>query len=194
MQKIYCYVDETGQDHKSEVFIVVTIVSDEDQDTLRKKLLDIEHSTRIGLRKWHKSRPRQRIDYLAAVIERGIAKGDAFVGVYQKPIPYFLPMLEVIEYAIKQKAKGAYRVIVYVDGIDRKKAAELTNALRVRGITLEMVRSRRDESEPLIRLADRFAGCIRKARLGGAEEKQLFIKAEEDQCIVEITKNPRERD
>jgi hypothetical protein len=64
-----------------------------------------------------------------------------------------------------------------VDGIDRKKAQELTNALRSMGISLEFVRSRRDESEPLIRLADLWAGCIRAARSGRRPEQELVDAA-----------------
>ena len=56
-------------------------------------------------------------------------------------------------------------------------AAELTNALRLRGVSLEMVRGRRDESEPLIRLADMWAGCIRAATLGAAAERALLDRA-----------------
>lgn len=36
MQKLYCYVDKTGQDTKSEFFIVVAIVNDKDQNLLKK--------------------------------------------------------------------------------------------------------------------------------------------------------------
>jgi hypothetical protein len=75
---------------------------------------------------------------------------------------------------------------VFVDGIDRKKAAELTNALRLRGVSLELVRSRRDESEPLIRLADRWAGCIRRALSGHREEQALFERALETNYIRRI--------
>ncbi len=70
-----------------------------------------------------------------------------------------------------------YTARVYVDGIDLKKAAELTNALRLRGVSLEQVKSRRDESEPLIRLADMWAGCIRGVWKGKAEEQALLERA-----------------
>ena len=100
-----------------------------------------------------------------------------FFGIYPKPIPYFFPMLDVLEYGIRRRATTSYTARVFVDGIDSKKAAELTNALRARGITLEMVRSRRDESEPLIRLADRWAGCIRAAQLEGTPEAALLLEA-----------------
>jgi hypothetical protein len=78
---------------------------------------------------------------------------------------------------------------VYVDGVDRQKAGELrelTNALRLRNVSLEMVKSRRDESEPLIRLADMRAGCIRAAREGSPEEKKLLHRALDLQRVREI--------
>ena len=95
-------------------------------------------------------------------------------------------MLEVLEKSILDKAKENYKAIIYVDGIDKKKAAELTNALRVRKIKLELVRSARDESEPLIRLADRWAGCIRAAFSGKRNEKEIFQRAIKKKYLQEI--------
>ncbi len=54
-QKLYCYIDETGQDVGSEFFIVVAVVSDKEQDLLRDSLLEIEFQTKIGQRKWRKT-------------------------------------------------------------------------------------------------------------------------------------------
>jgi hypothetical protein len=97
-----------------------------------------------------------------------------FFGSYQKPLPYFFPFLEVLEHAIKAKGGPYYTARVFVDGIDRQKAGELTNALRLRGVSLELVKSRRDESEPLIRLADMWAGCIRAALQGSPGEQNIL--------------------
>jgi hypothetical protein len=167
-EKLYCYVDETGQDPASGIFVVVVVVSAEDQEALRQALMDIEDAAGTGRRKWHKSRSERRLLYLRMVPEGNLICADVFYGVYQKPIPYFFPMLEVLEGAIKSKGQLNTTARVFVDGIDRQKASELTNALRVRGVSLEKVRSRRDESEPMIRLADMWAGCIRAAR-GGSQ-------------------------
>lgn len=124
--------------------------------------------------------------YLRLIVKKEIGKGEVYFGRYQKPIPYFLPILETLEKAIRDKAKGDYRVIVYVDGIDKKKAAELTNALRIRKVKLEMVRNIRDESEPLIRMADRWAGCVRAAFLGKKEEWGILKKARSKAYLKEI--------
>lgn len=176
-QKLYCYVDETGQDAAANAFVVVAVVSAEDQDELRRRLTEIESAAGTGHRKWHKSRPERRLRYLSLVLEQELLSGQMFFGTYRKPTPYFFPYLETIERAIRAKSSPVYLARVYIDGIDRQKAAELTNALHDRGVTLDMVRSRRDESEPLIRLADMWAGCIRAALLGGGEERKLLERA-----------------
>ncbi len=186
IQKLYCYADETGQDARSSVFIVAAVVSEKEQETLRHDLLNAEQEAGIGLSKWSNASQLRRIKFLRIMIEKGIGKGDIFYGSYKKPIPYFFPMLDLIAKAIKAKVKSEYQTKVYVDGIDKKKAKELTNALRIEGISLEMVRSRRDESEPLIRLADRWAGCVRADLEGHVEAKALVKKAKQEGYLQEI--------
>ncbi|MDP2708482.1 MAG: DUF3800 domain-containing protein [bacterium] len=187
-QKIYAYVDETGQDAGSEFFIVVTVLSDTDQQLLRDALLGIELLAGTGRLKWHKSRHERRMKYLEMVLQRKIGQGEVFFGKYKKPLPYFFPMLETIKQAIIKKAAGDYSAIVTVDGIDKKKAAELTNALRVGGLKLKTVRGKRDESEPLIRLADMWAGCIRDAHTGG-QAKIFYEQAMRTGYLIKIDQN-----
>lgn len=182
-QKIYCYVDESGQDDRSKFFVVVAVLSSAEQDELRKMLGEIEDAARTGHHKWHKTHPARRLRYLNLVLERGVGRGEVFFRSFSKPLPFFFPVIEVVEIAIKAVANVPYTAQVVVDGIDRKKAGELTNALRLRGVSLAMVKSRRDESEPIIRLADMWAGCIRGALLGRAEERALLKRALEKNYI-----------
>jgi hypothetical protein len=114
-----------------------------------------------------------------------------FFGSYPKPLPYFFPFVEVLERAIKLKVEPLYIARVFVDGIDRKKAGELTNALRLRDVTLDMVRSRRDESAPLIRLADTWAGCIRAALQGSPEERKILERALDQNQVQSLTTLPQ---
>ncbi len=186
MQKLYCYVDETGQDARSNVFIVVAIVSEEEQSRLRQQLIDAEQTSGIGISKWNNASHDRRMKFLQIVLDQGIAKGDLFYSSYEKPIPYFFPLLDLVAKAIKAKAEGTYKTKVYVDGIDRKKSKELTNALRVEGISLGLVKMRRDESEPLIRLADRWAGCGRAAIEGNSEPKRVVNQAKQLEYLREI--------
>jgi hypothetical protein len=190
-KKLYCYVDETGQDTASEVFVVVAVVTEEQQDKLRDALLEIENDAGTGGRKWHKSRKARRLRYLGLVQERDIVPGGVFFGSYAKPLPYFFPFLEVIEGALKSKAERSYVARVFVDGIDRQKARELTNALRLREVSLELVKSRRDESEPLIRLADMWAGCIRAALHGATQEREILNRALDLGRVIGLTDKPK---
>jgi len=182
-QKLYCYVDESGQDDASTAFVVVAVVSEGEQETLREALIRIENAADTHHLKWHKTHPARRLKFLELAIERNLGKGEVFFGSYPKPLPYFFPFIDVLEIAIKAKARPPYAARVFVDGIDRKKAAELTNALRLRGVSLAMVRGRRDESEPIIRLADMWAGCIRAANLGRQNERDLLRRATEENYI-----------
>src|SRR3990167_8329939 len=50
--RIYCYVDETGQDLRADFFIVVAVVSDEKQNPLRSRLEKLEALVKIGKKKW----------------------------------------------------------------------------------------------------------------------------------------------
>jgi len=79
-QKLYCYVDESGQDPQSIFFVVVAVVSDQQQDDLREKLYAIEQHARTGFRKWHKSQPKRRLGYLEAVLDQEVGAGFEATG------------------------------------------------------------------------------------------------------------------
>ncbi len=186
MQKLYCYVDETGQDPASAFFVVVVVVSIKNPETLRVQLTDLELQADTNALKWHKTRHDRRMRYLALALERKIAAGFVYTARYQKPIPYFFPVVDLIERAVKAAAQGLYHARISVDGIDLKKARELPNALRVRGISLRLVKSRRDESEPLIRLADMWAGCLRSAFLGHRDAQDMISQAKKEKYLCEL--------
>src|SRR5436309_3025226 len=103
MQKLYCYVDETGQDSASSIFVVVAVVTAQEQELLRQALIEIEVVAGTGRRKWHKSRSSRRLRFLTLALDRNLGGADVFFGSYPKPLPYFFPLLEVLEHAIKIK-------------------------------------------------------------------------------------------
>jgi hypothetical protein len=186
-QKIYAYVDESGQDASSEFFIVVTVVAENERDELRQKISTIEQRTKTGIKKWHKLSNDRRIAYLTTILDMRVAHGRVYFGRYKKPIPLIFSVVDALEKAIKEVAKGKYRADIYIDGIDRQKAQEYTNALRVRGISLRLIKGLRDESEPLIRLADMWAGCIRRTLFGDKDSKEVFGRAQEQRYLKDVT-------
>ena len=87
--KIYCYVDETGQDVGSPFFIVVAVVSSGDQNQLRAILEDVEKETKIFKRKWYRAGHKQRADFLNFVTKRDNLFIKVFYQQYKKPVLYF---------------------------------------------------------------------------------------------------------
>ena len=63
---------------------------------------------------------------------------------------------------------------------------ELTNTLRATGISLRMVKGCRDEAEPIIRLADMWAGCIRSALLGRKDAQDVMERAKKESYLREL--------
>ena len=135
-QILYCSVDETGQDDRSEYFIVVAIVSSGDQQELKESLIRLEQQSKIGAKKWHKLRSPERETFLDLVVRAKLGAGQVVFGKYQRPLPFFEPMVETLSRAIQLLAADNHRAVVYVDGIDRKKAGELTRALREKGMRI----------------------------------------------------------
>jgi hypothetical protein len=66
--KLYCYVDETGQDTLGELFIVAVVVSGADRDSLVAKLEEVERTSGKGRVKWMSSRHHARFAYIQAVL------------------------------------------------------------------------------------------------------------------------------
>jgi len=189
-QKIYIYVDESGQDDVSRFFVVVSAVTIRDQDLLRQQLLKIEAGAGTHALKWNKLRHDRRMKYISLALEQKIAAGHVFIGRYPKPVPYFYPVASVIERAVKyivQNMAGKYLAIIHVDGANKTVAKALTNALRANGISLRMVRGRTDQGEIIIRFADMWAGCIRSALLNEQDSRALFERALKSGYLIEVT-------
>jgi Protein of unknown function (DUF3800) len=121
-QKLSCFVDETGQDDRSKYFIVVAVVCAGDCNELEKTILDIEEQTKVGYKKWHKLRSPERDVFMDQVLNAQAGAGAVFYGKYPKPLPFFLPMLETLIKSITAAAAPDYQAVIYVDGIDKKKA------------------------------------------------------------------------
>lgn len=193
MQKLYCYVDESGQDVTSKFFVVVAVlVFAEDRMTLQDRLLTKEDAARTGRRKWNNLQHNRRLVYLRSLLDQSIGSKRVFFVRYKKPIPYFFPVIEILEKSINHMGGSSISARVYVDGTNKTIARALTNALRSRGISLTMIKGKRDENEPLIRLADMWAGCIRSALLHKFDAQEIFERAQKEDYLVEIkTQNPR---
>jgi len=186
IQKLYCFVDETGQDAGSNLFIVVTVIAWNDVRRLRLNLIELEKRLKIGSKKWHKLRPSSRTEFINAFLRIKCDDLKIYFGRFKKPVPYFFPTLEVIQRSLMSFPKPM-EAVVSIDGLDAVSSKKMTNALRSKHLHLKLVKGWRDESEVLIRLADRFAGCLRQAFLDYNEEcKKLILRAEKNGILKEV--------
>jgi hypothetical protein len=63
--KLYCYVDETGQDTKGELFLVAVLLKESSKlETLQKKLEKTERRTGKRQLKWKKTNRDTKKKYL----------------------------------------------------------------------------------------------------------------------------------
>ena len=67
-KKIYCYVDETGQDTKGKLFIVSIVVVGKDKDLFQKAVEEVEIESGKRRSKWGKTNYSSRISYLKKLI------------------------------------------------------------------------------------------------------------------------------
>ena len=74
MEKLYVYVDESGQDTKGTYFIVVVVIVDQKVvSELEEQLSRIEREAgkvkRKGIRKWTDTRLKEKMAYLTRIVQ-----------------------------------------------------------------------------------------------------------------------------
>lgn len=172
MQKLYCYVDETGQDTKGKFFLVSIVIAERTiKETVEKQLLEIERKTRKQTAKWQAAPYQRRIDYLNAILEMKLLKNSIFYSVYKTTKEYVPLTTYTIAKAIGTKSGESYQAIITIDGLNKKQRQQVMRGLRQLRVKYKKVRGARDQSDPLIRLADTLAGFLRDF-----EEKQSYTK------------------
>jgi hypothetical protein len=88
MQKLYCYVDEAGQDTKGKLFVVAVVITAADRDALRHLLEAIDERSGKGRRKWHHTKPPRRRAYIQAVLAEPRCKGALHYALYRGTTDY----------------------------------------------------------------------------------------------------------
>lgn len=183
MQKLYCYVDETGQDTKGELFLVSVVISGKERDELRERLKRIEKLSGKGAKKWTKARHKQREDYIRQIIINKAFVGHIYYSYYQDTKAYLdLTILSTAK-ALHDKAKTPYEATIFVDGLKRPERFRFAAGLRKLKVVVKKVRGIRDDSDEFIRLADAFAGFIRDSLEDNKVMRTLQKEAEKKKII-----------
>jgi Protein of unknown function (DUF3800) len=167
-QKLYAYVDKSGQDTEGRFFVVSVVLFGTERDTVLTRLEALEERSRKGRVKWRRARYAFRQDYIAGLLDMPLLAESIFVATFHNARNYFELTVESTARAITAKTQGGpYRVTIFVDGPTRPEQATFTNRLRARGIARKKVRGVRDErSNAGVRLADALCGLIRDADEG----------------------------
>jgi len=192
--KLYCYVDETGQDTEGRLFVVVAVVVAHERDTLNQYLEDVEHASGIGKKKWvrAKTATTSRNQYLA-LVSRGDLKHKVFYSYYSdagKGTFEYLTVLAIAKavntYREQHRIGAHYKVSITIDGLKGSEGRRIGRELRELGIQPRKIRGARDESEPIVRLADRIAGLVRDAASGGQSYQAVQRHLETQQIITRL--------
>jgi DNA-binding transcriptional regulator YdaS (Cro superfamily) len=188
MQKLYCYVDETGQDVRSTFFLVSVVITEGEREELVKALERIEHDSGKGRRKWLEARDEQRSAYIRQVLANSLFKGKLHYAVYAPGPDYFTKTVLTVARAITgYVTTEEYRATVLIDGLPKSLVSQAGVALRrLRVKTFKVRGVRKEESDALMRLADAVCGFVRAAREGRAEFATLLERAKEGGVIREL--------
>jgi len=188
LTKLYCYIDETGQDTEGRFFVVVAIVTTQ-REQIAGALEAAEDTSRKGKRKWHHSNERRRLAYIEAALTPTLS-GHIFYEVYDGPVAFELVTMTTAARAItayrRRRHIEEYKATVVIDGMPRSLQNRAAKHLRDLGIRTQAVRGERDEVNPFIRLADAVAGIIREAEEGSSRYKTMKAQLEQQGIIVEV--------
>ncbi len=185
-QKLYCYVDETGQDTEGQLFLVSVVVTEQEQERFARELERIEAESGKRHIKWHKSSVARKIAYIKAVLACPIFQRTIFFSHYTNSKAYVDLTVYTTAKAILQRAQGDYKTTVIVDGLSGAEVRHFSSELRKLHIRIRKVRGARDEAEPGIRLADAFAGFIRDALEGEDYAQELYQEARKRGFVREV--------
>lgn len=189
IKKLYCYVDESGQDTKGDIFIVSIVVTGSERDELLKLCEGIEIKSGKGKFKWGKAENKRRLDYLKSIFSSKFFKGKLRYCVYKQQVNYDMATIMGIAKAVHfREPPRNYTALFYIDGLRKTKRHQYGSELRKLGIHTKKVQGvTKDENNALIRLADSVAGFVRDVQDKESDELQeLFEEALKQENLVEV--------
>ncbi len=175
MQKLYVYVDESGQDTKGRFFLVAVVIAEGKlKESVRLKLEAIEKESGKRLLKWRSIKLKHREDYLRRVAGISELSGAISYAVFGDTKEYLDLTASTIGKAILARREKKFQAIVIVDGLNKVERQLVSRRLKALGVGRKKVRGARFRSDAFIRLADALAGFLRDYEEGQPHAKRLF--------------------
>lgn len=192
-EKLYCFVDESGQDTKGGFFVVTVVFTDNDLQAWYQTCQGFEQeSGKTG--KWKKTTYPRRLKYIRLVIDSPLFVGRLAYVAYNDGQDYDTLKAIAIAKAVRFAGGDSDKAIV-IDGLRRREFRDWGKLIRKQGVEIWKVSGANDENDPLIRLADSVCGLVRDALYDGKPEaKKLFDLALRRGALIDLggeTKSPR---
>lgn len=179
MQKLYCYVDESGQDTKGELFLVAIVISDKRQlDSLEQRLLELEKETGKRTRKWGWLNVEEKAQYLQSILGIKELHHSIFYSVCKNSKEYTRLTASSIARAILARINGSgdYKASIFIDGLKGRENEVVRREIKKFRVNYAKIRGLDHRKSALIRLADAMAGFLRDCCEGKEYSKRLFSK------------------
>ena len=187
MQKIYCHVDESGQDTEGKFFVVAVVITDTDRDESEKQLEGIEKTSGKGKVKWQEAKRKDKREYIRSVLQSKNFDGRLYYSVFYNTKEYVTCTVVTIAHAILAHIIGEYKATVLIDGLPKPMINTIATRLRQLEIKTEKVRPvRKEEADALLRLADAVAGFTRAAISDEPDLLPLIEKAKAKGTLREL--------
>lgn len=189
IKKLYCYVDESGQETRGEIFIVSVVVTGSERDELLELCEEIEEKSGKRKDKWGRAKHGRRLDYLKRIFATRHFKDKLRYCVYHHQVNYDMATIMGIAKAVHFKEpQNGYTTLIYIDGLTKNKRHEYGSELRKLGVPTKKVQGvPKDENNALTRLADAIAGFVHDVLDGKDKEaKILFNEAVRSKNLIEV--------
>lgn len=188
--KLYCFVDETGQDTLGKLFIVTLFIVDIEKEEILTILEEAEILSGKTRRKWIKTRKAERVGYLDMVLANHKIRRKIYFSIFHNTKEYEDLMVLSIGKSINLYTTDLditeYKATIVIDGLKRSETRRVAKSLRQLGIKIHKVRGERDESNAILRLSDAIAGLIREASEGEEEFYKRVKKLLKEKVIYKL--------
>ena len=190
MNKIYCFVDETGQDSAGKLFIVIIVViKNLFIDEIREGLSEIEKVTGKRKSKWGKAKHEIRSRYIKSAIKLIKKSGHAYYASFFQTKEYVaLTAFALAQAILMYSDKLPTESTIIIDGLKSAEQIKVSRLMKIFNIKYEKIRGARDESEPVLRLADSIAGLVRDAEEKNDFSQKLLLSMKSHEVISKIQK------
>jgi hypothetical protein len=186
--KLYCHVDESGQDTAGALFVVsVVVMAGEEQEQAMALCEAFEAESGKGRVKWNRARQASCLHFIQLLLAEPFFQGKLYFSAHQNSTDYLALTIQTTARAIERHAQHPYKVTVLIDGLPRSQQRTVGKLLRNLGIQTRKVRGvRKEENDALSRLADALCGWVRAAVDGQQTPMELFEQGKKQGYLREV--------